>query len=82
MQQNVDQESTKLHDFIEAKFPVHKRGYAKKKKKRNISLHAFDYEDQTPYHIYPSMQIFKKHVDLLLLSNFKNFHYVLIKDFN
>lgn len=34
MQQNVDQESTKLHDFIEAKFPVHKRGYAKKKKKK------------------------------------------------
>ena len=53
-----------------------------KKKKRNMSLHAFDYEDETPYHIYPSMQIFKKHVDLLLLSNFKNFHYVLIKDFD
>ena len=54
----------------------------KKKKKRNISLHAFDYEDETPYHIYPSMQIFKKRVDLLLLSNFKNLHYALIKDFN
>ena len=42
----------------------------------------FGYEDKTPYHIYTSKQNFEKHVDLLLLSNFKNPHYILIKDFD
>ena len=41
----------------------------------------FVYKDKTPYCIYTSKQTFEKHVHLLHLSNFKNSHYVLIKDF-
>ena len=34
------------------------------------------------YCIYNSKQTFEKHFDLLLLSNSKNFHYVLIRYLN
>ena len=50
-------------------------------KQDNISIGVLDYEDKTPYRIYTSKQTFEKHIDLFLLWNFKNFHYVLIKDF-
>ena len=32
--------------------------------------------------MHTSKQTFEKHIDLLLLSSSKSFHYVLIKDFN
>ena len=50
--------------------------------KKNISLNLSYYEDEKPYHVYTSRQTFEKHIDLLLLSNSKNLHYDLIKDFN
>ena len=46
---------------------------------KNISINVFGYEDEISYHIYaPIMLIVEKHVDILLLSNSKNFHYVFI----
>ena len=48
----------------------------------NISINVSGYEDEIPCCIYTSKQTFKKHVDLLLLSNSKNYHCVLIKDVN
>ena len=48
----------------------------------NISINVSGYEDEIPCCIYTSKQTFKKHVDLLLLSNSKNSHCVLIKDVN
>ena len=42
----------------------------------------FDYEDRTLYCIYTAKQNFKKYIDLLLLSHFRNFHYVLINYFD
>ena len=42
----------------------------------------FGYEDKTAYHVYTPKQAFEKKVDLLLLSNVRNLHYVLMKDFN
>ena len=50
--------------------------------KKNISLNLSYYEDEKPYRAYTSRQTFEKHIDLLLLSNSKNLHYDLIKDFN
>ena len=50
--------------------------------KKNISLNLSYYEDDKPYRVYTSRQTFEKHIDLLLLSNSKNLHYDLIKDFN
>ena len=42
----------------------------------------FSYEDETPYCIYTSKQTFEKLDNLWLLSNSKNYQFVLIKDFN
>ena len=52
------------------------------KLKKNISLNLSYYEDDKRYRVYTSRQTFEKHIDLLLLSNSKNLHYDLIKDFN
>ena len=49
-------------------------------KRNNISISAFGQEDKIPYRIYAWKQTFEKHVDLLLLSNSKSCHYVLIKN--
>ena len=78
---NVDKEFAKQLNFKGVKFPVHKNGNHGKIEKQNIPINIFDYEDGTPYHIYNSKQTSEKHTDLLLLLNFKNFHYVS-KDFN
>ena len=53
----------------------------RKEKQNNISISVLSYEDKTPYHIYTSTQKFEMH-DLLLLLNFKNSHYISIKDVN
>ena len=51
-------------------------------KHNNISINVFVYEDKSRYLTFNSKQTFEKHVDLLLLSTSKKFHYILIKDFN
>ena len=78
----VDKEFPNQLDFKGVKSSVHKKDYPKIKKQHNIPINGFAYEDKTPYLTYTSKQIFEKHVDLLLLSNSKSSHYVLIKDFN
>ena len=47
----------------------------------NTSSSLLSYEYKTPYRIYTSKQNFEKHVDVLLLLNSQNSHYVLIKYF-
>ena len=42
----------------------------------------FNYEDETPYHIYTLKQTFERHIYLLLLLNSENSQYAFIKDFN
>ena len=79
---NVDREFAKQLKFEDVNFPVHKKDYAKIEKQNNISINVFGYEDKIRYRIYASKQIFEKHVDLLLLSNSKSCHYVLIKNFD
>ena len=53
-----------------------------KQKNKKIFLLVFGYEDKTPQCIYTSKETLEKHVDLLLLSNSKNSHYIFIKDFD
>ena len=77
---NVDKEFAKQLSFRGIKFPVHKKDYAKTAKQSNISINIFGFEYETPYRIHISTQSFEKHVDLLVLPNSKNSHYVLIKD--
>ena len=63
---------------------VHKKDYGKIEKQSNISIDSipFVYEDETLYLIYTLKQPSEKYINLLLLTNFKNSHYVLIKDFD
>ena len=68
-------------NFNNVTFPVQKRTMQKIEKQNNVSTNVFVYEDETPYGIYTSKQTFEKQVDLVLLSNSKNFHYFLIKGF-
>ena len=51
-------------------------------KKYNIIISVFSYENKKPYSIYSSKQNIEEHVDLLLIANIKNSHYVLINGFN
>ena len=62
-------------------FPVQKKDNPKIEKQNSISINVF-YEDEALYRTYTLTQVFEKFVDLLLLSNSRNPHYVLIKDFN
>ena len=78
---NADRHLAKQLNFKNVKFPAHKKDYAKIEKRNNISIKAFGFENKI-YHIYTSKQTFEKYVDLLLISNNKNYYYVLIKDFN
>ena len=48
----------------------------------NVPISTFCYKHRASYPIYTSKQTFKKTVDLLLTSNSKNSHYVLIKKFD
>ena len=77
---NLDKEFANQLDFNSVKFPFHKKNYTKIEK--NISINVFGYGDKTPCYIYTLKQTFAKHVDLLLLPDSKNSHYVLMKDFD
>ena len=80
---NADKEFPKQLDFNAIKFTVHeKRLRWNRNIQNNISINMFSYEDETPYCIYTSKQTFEKLDNFWLLSNSKNYQYVLIKDFN
>ena len=50
-------------------------------KQNNISIIVLDYEDKTPS-VFILRNKLLRNIDLFLLWNSKNFHYVLIKDFD
>ena len=60
---NVDEEFAKQVNFKGAKFPAHKKHYAKIEKQNTTPFSVFGYEDKKPYHVYTSKQTFEKHVD-------------------
>ena len=64
------------------KFPVSKRDYCKIEKKKNILINVFSYENESTYPVYVSVQKFKNCMDLLLITDENESHYVYIKDFN
>ena len=47
----------------------------------NISVNLFGYENRQPYPIYVSKEKFEDELNLLLITDCENKHYVLIKDF-
>ena len=65
------------------KFPVRIRSIHKNEKKNCIGISVFGYENKEKHPIYVSKKCFgEKHVDLLLIGEEGNRHYVLIKDLN
>ncbi|KAL9954736.1 hypothetical protein ACROYT_G042310 [Oculina patagonica] len=68
------------YDGIE--FPVNIKQYNKIEKQNEININVFGYENKQPYPIYISKEKYDKEMNLLLITENENKHYVLIKDFN
>ena len=61
---------------------VHKKDFKKVEVQNNICVNVFGYENELIFPIYVSDQKFKDTIDLLLLINDDQSHYMYIKDFN
>ena len=77
-----DKEFIKKLDYSEIEFPVTINQYNKIEKQNEININVFGYENKQPYPIYISKEKYEKHMELLLITEDENKHYVLIKDFN
>ena len=69
-------------DYSNIEFPVGVKHYNKIEKQNSINISVFGYEDKQPYPIYVSKEKYEDHMELLLVTENENKHYVLIKDFN
>ena len=78
----IDKEYVNRLDYSNITFPVSIKQCNKIEKQNNININIFGYEDKQPYPIYISKEKNKDHMNLLLITEDKNKHYVLIKDFN
>ena len=78
----VDKEYVKNLDYSEIEFPVTTKHYNKIEKQNEININVFGYENKQPYPIYVSKEKYEDHMELLLITENENKHYVLIKDFN
>ena len=63
-------------------FPEATKQYNKIEKQNEININVFGYEDKQPYPIYVSKEKYEDCLNLLLITENENKHYVLIKDFN
>ena len=78
----VDKPYVKNLDYPGVEFPVNVKHYNKIEKQNSINISVFGYEDKQPYPIYVSKEKYKDHMELLMITENENKHYVLIKDFN
>ena len=78
----IDKEYINQLDYSGIEFPVNVKHYNKIEKQNEININVFGYENKQPYPIYISKEKYEKHLELLLITEDKNKHYVLIKDFN
>ena len=77
-----DKEYINQLDYSGIEFPVTVKQYNKIEKQNEININVFGYENKQPYPIYISKEKYEKHLELLLITEDENKHYVLIKDFN
>ena len=63
-------------------FPVTTKQYNKIEKHNEININVFGYEEKQKYPIYVSKEKYEDCMNLLLITENENKHYVLIKDFN
>ena len=78
----VDKPYVKKLDYSGIEFPVGVKHYNKIEKQNSININVFGYEKKQPYPIYVSKEKYEDHMELLLVTENENKHYVLIKDFN
>ena len=67
---------------MQKELPVEEKDFKKIEVQNDICINVFCYENQLVFPIYVSDQTFKRSIDLLLLINDDQSHYVYIKDFN
>ena len=69
-------------DYSSIEFPVTVKQINKIEKQNNICINLFGYEEKQKFPIFISKEKFTDHMELLLITEGENNHYVLIKDFN
>ena len=77
-----DKEYVKNLDYSGIEFPVTTKQYNKIEKQNEININVFGYENKQPYPIFVSKEKYEDCINLLLITEEKNKHYELIKDFN
>ena len=78
----IDKEYINQLDYSGIEFPVTTKQYNEIEKQNEININVFGYENKQPYPIFVSKEKYEKHIELLLITENENKHYVLIKDFN
>ena len=78
----VDKQYIEKLDYSGIEFPVATKQYNKIEKQNNININVFGYENKQPYPIYVSKERNEDCLNLLLITENENKHYLLIKDFN
>ena len=63
-------------------FPVSIKQINKIELQNKININVFGYENKQPYPLFVSKEKFEDHMELLLISENENKHFVYIKDFN
>ena len=69
-------------DYSSIEFPVTVKQINKIEKQNNICINLFGYEEKQKFPIFISKEKFTDHMELLLITEGENNHYVLIKDFD
>ena len=77
-----DKEYINKLDYSGIEFPVTTNQYNKIEKQNEININVFGYKNKEPYPIKVSKEKYENHMELLLITEDKNKHYVLIEDFN
>ena len=78
----VDKQYIGNLDYSGIEFPVATKQYNKIEKQNEININVFGYEEKQPYPIYVSKEKNEDCLNLLLITENENKHYVLIKDFH
>ena len=78
----IDKEYINQLDYSGIEFPVTVKQNNTIEKQNEININVFGYENKQPYPIYVSKEKYNRQMNLLLITENENKHYVLIEDFN
>ena len=77
-----DKQFIKGLNYEGIEFPISQKHYNKVEKQNSIRINVFGYEKGQTFPIHISKEKFEDQMNLLLITEDKKKHYVLIKDFN